>query len=140
MFIVRQAARFTVWVGLMLVLAACSGGGGGGGSGGGASPTPAYTIGGTITGSAGGGLVLQDNGADNLSISPGATSFTFATSLASGVSYSVTVLTQPTSPSQTCTVSNGSGAVSGTNVTGIAISCVDNSAWDQMIWSQDHWG
>ena len=37
-----------------------------------------YLIGGTITGLTGTGLVLQDNGADNLTVAAKATTFTFA--------------------------------------------------------------
>ena len=54
--------------------------------------------------------MLQDNGGDNLSVSANG-SFTFATSLASGAGYKVTVKTNPTG--QACAVSNGSGTVSG---------------------------
>src|SRR5690606_19725349 len=39
---------------------------------------------------------------------------------------SVTVLTNPQSPNQTCTVSNGSGVNISANVTNIAVSCVKN--------------
>ena len=53
----------------------------------------AFTIGGTINGYAGTGLVLQDNGGNNLTVNQGATSFTFAGTLAMGATYSVTVLT-----------------------------------------------
>lgn len=106
-----------------LALAGCGGGGGGGGSN---SPPPptTYSIGGNVTGLTGTGLVLQDNGGDNLSVSA-AGSFTFATKLASGASYSVTVMTQPSG--QTCTVASGSGTVSG-NVTTVAVSCTSSGS------------
>ena len=112
---------------LGLLVSACGGGGGsaGGSSGGGGSPPPpppqSYTIGGSISGLSASGLVLQDNGGDNLSIPSGGQSFTFATSVASGSKYAVSVLTQPTN--QTCTVSNGSGTVGSANVTTVAIAC-----------------
>jgi 6-phosphogluconolactonase (cycloisomerase 2 family) len=80
------------------------------------------TIGGTVTGLTGTGLVLQDNGTDNLSITSSGP-FTFATALASGKAYAVTVATQPTSPSQTCTVANGTGTTGSSNVTNVAITC-----------------
>ncbi len=54
-----------------------------------------YTIGGTIAGLIGSGLVLQNNGGNNLTVAASATSFTFSAPVASGGSYSVTVLTQP---------------------------------------------
>jgi hypothetical protein len=88
--------------------------------------TSASTVGGTVTGLAGTGLVLQDNGGDNLSISASG-AFTFATPVASGGAYAVTVLTQPTSPSQTCTVANGAGTMGAGNVTNVAVNCVTST-------------
>ena len=88
--------------------------------------TKSFTIGGTISGLAGSGLVLQDNNGDNLTIAAGATSFTFGTAIASGAMYNVTVYAQPSSPSQTCSVSAGMGTVGSANVTGIVISCAAN--------------
>lgn len=79
-----------------------------------------FSIGGTITGLNASGLVLQDNGGDNLTVNSGATTFTFATKVASGGAYAVTVLTQPTG--ETCTVSNGSGTATA-NVTSVGVSC-----------------
>jgi len=83
---------------------------------------PTYTIGGTILGLTGTGLVLQDNGGDNLSPT-GNGNFTFATPVASGATYKVTVLTDPANPVQTCTVANGGGTVGNANVTTVQISC-----------------
>ena len=40
----------------------------------------------------------------------------------SGAIYDVKVLTQPTSPPQTCTVANGRGTASATNVTNITVT------------------
>jgi hypothetical protein len=83
-----------------------------------------YTIGGTISGlTAGASLVLQDNGASNLTITANGT-FTFATPLPSGGTYAVTVLTNPSG--ETCQVTNGSGIVGVSNVTNIAVSCTAN--------------
>jgi hypothetical protein len=88
--------------------------------------TNTYAVGGTVSGLAGGGLVLQDNSGDDLTIS-GNGSFAFATALASGAGYGVTVKTQPTTPWQTCIVTGGSGTVGAANVTGVAVSCTTNS-------------
>ena len=82
--------------------------------------TPLYTIGGAITGLTGSGLVLEDNGGDNLAVSAGATSFTFPTPVVSGGAYSVAVLTQPLGES--CAVGNGSGAA-GAAITSVTVSC-----------------
>ena len=83
----------------------------------------AYTVGGTVTGLVGSGLVLQNNAGDDLPISLNG-DFTFITAVADGGSYAVTVLTQPSSPSQTCSVTDGSGPVSGANVTNVTVTCV----------------
>ena len=84
--------------------------------------TSTYTIGGTISSLSGSGLVLQDNGGNNLAVASGATAFTFSTPISSGGAYSVTVLTQPSSPAQTCTVTNGSGTATA-NVTNVQVAC-----------------
>lgn len=81
-----------------------------------------FTIGGTVSGVTGSGMVLQDNGASNLSIVAGSTTFTFTTPIASGSAYSVTVFKQPSSPSQNCTVTNGTGTA-GANVTNVQVTC-----------------
>ena len=65
-------------------------------------------VGVTVTGLAGTGLALQDNLTNNLGISGNGT-FDFTTAIATGDAYSVTVLSQPTSPTQVCTVTGGSG-------------------------------
>jgi hypothetical protein len=87
----------------------------------------AYTVGGTLTGiPAGDTVTLQDNGSDNLTLSTNGT-FTFPTALPDGHAYSVTVSgtsgATPLAP-LTCTVkANGSGTISGANVTNVAVQC-----------------
>jgi ketosteroid isomerase-like protein len=88
--------------------------------------TNTYTIGGTVTGLAGTGLVLQNNGGNNLTIATNG-SFTFSTAIADGASYNVTVLTQPSSPNQICSVTNATGTVTGANVTNVAVNCTTNN-------------
>ena len=85
--------------------------------------TTTYTIGGTVSGLAGGGLVLQNNGGDNLSVLADG-GFIFKTPIADSGAYAVTVLSQPTQLNQTCTVTNGSGTVNGAAVGNVVISCV----------------
>ena len=84
---------------------------------------PTYTIGGMVSGLEGSGLVLQNNLGNNLSISTNG-SFTFATALADNSIYIITVLTQPNSPNQTCSVTNGSGFIDGANITDVAVDCI----------------
>jgi len=79
-----------------------------------------YTVGGTVSGLVGSGLVLQNNGADDLSISANGP-FTFPAGLPDGAVYDVTVKTQPTD--QLATVSNGSGTISGADITNVAAVC-----------------
>ncbi|MGA2422105.1 MAG: hypothetical protein ABSG69_18685, partial [Candidatus Acidiferrum sp.] len=85
-----------------------------------------FTIGVTVTGLSGTGLVLQDNGASNLAITASG-SFTFGTAIASQGTYDVTVKTQPSNPTQTCTVAPNSAMGTATaNVSGIAVTCATN--------------
>jgi hypothetical protein len=80
-----------------------------------------HTIGGSISGLASGNsVVLQNNGGDDITVSADGV-FSFATTLESGGMYNVTVLTPPTE--QGCTVSNGSGTVSGADVNDVAVVC-----------------
>jgi ELWxxDGT repeat protein len=88
---------------------------------------PVHFVGGTVVGLTGTGLVLQNRGSDDLSVSVGGPfTFTFATPVAEGESYLVSVKTQPASPAQTCTVSGGSGTVAAANVTSVQVTCVDD--------------
>ena len=84
-----------------------------------------FTVGGTVSGLTGTGLVLQNNGGNNLPISASG-AFAFSTALTNGAIYSVTVLTQPSG--QGCTVANGSGSIAGTNVTNVAVACASPPA------------
>jgi hypothetical protein len=85
--------------------------------------TNTYTIGGTVSGLSGAGLVLQNNGGNNLSVGAGATSFTFTTAIASGSTFNVTVFSQP---SHSCVVTAGAnGTVASANVTSVVVTCID---------------
>ena len=81
------------------------------------------TIGGTVTGLTGTGLVLQNNGADDLSITANG-DFVFSATVDDGNNYAVTVQTNPTGPVQVCTASKASGTVNAADVTDVAISCI----------------
>jgi len=103
------------------------GGNGGGGNGGGGGNTGTFTIGGTVSGLQGTGLVLTNtltSGTDTLTITPGGATvaFTFKTTVAASGTYNVTVTTQPSNPAQTCSVTNGSGTATA-NVTNVQVSC-----------------
>ncbi len=111
--------RRAVFVALSFVLVSCGGSGGGGGD---VAPVATYTVGVTVVGLLS-PVVLQNNGGDRLAISVNG-AFTFSTPIGNGGAYAVTVLTQPSSPAQTCTVSNGSGTVAGANVTSVGVKCM----------------
>lgn len=105
----------------LLTLAAC--GGGGGGTGG----VIEYQVGGTISGLTSGGLVLQNNQADDLIVPAGSAVFSFPKKLAVNAPYNVSVLTQPSTPSrQNCAVTAGAtGVMPASNVAGIVVDCVN---------------
>jgi len=85
--------------------------------------TASFAVGGTLTGLGGGeAVVLQDNGGDNLTLTSNG-AFAFATKVPSGGAYAVTVLTQPSSPAETCTVTMGTGSVLGGNVANVTVTC-----------------
>jgi hypothetical protein len=109
---------------ILLLVGACAGlPAGSGGTPGGPTGGP-YTIGGTVSGLAGSGLVLLDNAKDTLPVNANG-AFTFGTTVASGGTYAVTVQTQPSNPAQNCAVTAGSGTATA-NVTGITIACTTN--------------
>jgi len=89
-----------------------------------------YSVGGTVSGLSGSGLVLRNNGGDPLSIS-GNGSFTFNTRLADGSGYSVTVATKPSG--QTCSVANGTGTISGVDVINVSVTCVTDPGQEDVI-------
>jgi hypothetical protein len=113
----------------VLGLAACSNGRGsldeGDGGTGQQQPPPKVTIGGTVAGLSGSGLVLQNNGGDDLAVTANGT-FSFKTSVDAGSPYNITVLAQPSGPSQTCSVSNAAGTATN-NVTSVTVNCSTGS-------------
>jgi hypothetical protein len=94
-------------------------------TGGTGSPPPptTHSIGGTVSGLSG-TVVLQDNGGDDLSVGADG-AFTFATPIASGVAYNVTIKTNPSG--QTCAVASGTGIVSSANITNVAVTCTTST-------------
>ena len=84
---------------------------------------PTFTVGGNVNGLVGTGLVLQNNGADNLAFTTSG-AFAFATRLASAARYNVTVLTQPSG--STCSVANGGGSIASANIANVAVTCASS--------------
>ena len=85
-------------------------------------PSATHSIGGTVSGLTG-SLTLQNSNGATVAVSANG-SFTFATQMAQGGSYSVTVAVPPNS--QTCAVANGSGSVGPGSITNIAVTCTTN--------------
>jgi 6-phosphogluconolactonase len=84
-----------------------------------------FTVGGTVSGLTGSGLVLQyvsGNLSSSLTISSNG-SFAFGPHVVNNTAYTVSVATQPVNPAQTCSVSNGSGTLSGADVTSVIVNC-----------------
>jgi hypothetical protein len=84
--------------------------------------TVTHPIGGTISGLVG-TVILQNNSGDNLLLDTNG-AFIFATSIAQGDSYSVSVYEQPTQ--QVCTASRNTGTVTAA-VTTVSITCSTNA-------------
>ena len=84
-------------------------------------------VGGTASGLApGNSVTLRNNGADDLAVSANG-SFVFATPAIDGSMYSVTAFIQPTTPNQTCLVSNGNGQITGNDVQNVSVVCTTNN-------------
>jgi hypothetical protein len=87
-----------------------------------AQPAGFYSIGGTLSGLGGTGLVLWNNEDDEIPIGANG-AFEFPTPMPSGGEYDVTVKLLPTGPAQNCAVINGSGTVTSTDVTDVEVVC-----------------
>lgn len=83
-----------------------------------------YNVGVTVSGLIASGLVLQDNGADNLGVASNGR-FNFNTPIASGSAYAATIFSQPVG--ETCAIANGSGTIASSNVGNISVACVPNT-------------
>jgi len=90
--------------------------------------TRTYTVGGTVEGLRG-TLVLGLDGGERLSVTQ-AGRFTFTAKRPKGGAYAVSVATAP--QGQRCTVTNGSGTVTG-NVEGVSVRCHD---WFDLVSTQ----
>jgi len=104
---------------LFLMLAGCGGGGDGGGDG-----EDGFSIGGTVSGLVGSGLVLSTAGQPDLTLGAGQTAFAFAHEVETGTNYAVAMKSPASDPAQDCQVLGGSGVVGSADVTDIAVECV----------------
>jgi len=81
-------------------------------------------VGGSVNGLSGTGLQLQNNAGDTLAVSANG-SFTFASTIAPGATYAVTVLSQPSG--QNCTIQNGTGTANAA-VANVVVTCTSAGA------------
>ena len=90
--------------------------------------TSNFTLGGTVSELAGSGLVIKDqiSGGTASPSSDGVFTLSSPTPILDGFAYRIIVATQPTNPDQSCTVTNGTGTVTGADVTNVSVSCVSS--------------
>ena len=123
----NRSTAFVI-VGFAVVLAGCSG----------SSYVPSnflsgpttYTVGGTVSGLAGNGLTLANEGARAATMARAANS-NYPNLLGmnvAGTAYDITILTQPSYPSQTCVIANGTGVIGSANVTNVSLTCTTNKS------------
>ena len=86
------------------------------------TPQPEYSIRGSVSGLSGSGLIIQNNGADDLAIASNG-SFEFSSTQLSAEQYNVTILSQPNLPGISCAVASESGAISNSDIDNVSISC-----------------
>src|SRR5213080_2025684 len=84
--------------------------------------TDGYTLGGTVAGLSGNGLILELNGGSKLPIEANG-AFTFSGSLSSGTAYSINIKQQPAVRREICTVTSGSGMVGTTDISNVSVKC-----------------
>ena len=84
--------------------------------------TDAHTLGGTVAGFSGNGLILELNGGSELPIEANG-AFTFSGSLSSGTAYNINIKQQPAVRREICTVTSGSGMVGTTDISNVSVKC-----------------
>jgi len=109
-------------VGTFSLISGCGGGGGDSELEISDTQEPEYTVGGNVSGLSGSGLIIQNNGSDNLVIESNGT-FEFSATQLSAAQYNVTILSQPNLPGITCTIASAIGVISNTDVENVSIAC-----------------
>lgn len=107
-------AKFIAAALLAAALAACGG-------------KASFTLGGSISGLANQGLILQNNGGNDLPVNAGATSFSFPNGISYGTEYKVSIKQQP--DHMTCAFLGGTevGSAGHTTSINIVLSCSQNA-------------
>ncbi len=83
-----------------------------------------YTVGGSVSGLSGSGLILS-SGSERATLASGSTQFTMPVQFSSGTAYAIAVYQQPAT--QTCSVASGSGTVAQANIANVVVTCADNA-------------
>jgi 6-phosphogluconolactonase len=98
-----------------------------------------FTVGGTISGLAGTGLILRDNSGDDLPVSSNG-AFVFMVPVASGGAYSVSIVSQPSNPTQNCVLlaSSAAGTVTSGNVKDISVVCASAGRFAYVVDGQSN--
>ena len=86
--------------------------------------TSTFLVKGTVSGLTGTGLVLRNNDTEDLAVTSSGT-FSFTQPIASGDEYDVSVLVQPVSPQQNCSVIEGTGVVTSADITSVVVECTN---------------
>ncbi|WP_132577729.1 hypothetical protein [Pseudofulvimonas gallinarii] len=95
------------------------------------------TVGGTVSGLSGSGLVLRLSAgavSEDRAIA-GNGSWSFSSPLANGVGYSVSVQNQPSPP---CQIVNGNGTMGSAHVRNVELHCGASLKWNEGVWG-DLW-
>lgn len=93
-----------------------------------------FRLSGQIENLSGSDFILQNNGEENLTVTPMdaetnnfTVNFTFNNLTAIGSNYSVTILSQPSSPEQNCIVTNGTGTINSNTASNVSIICTSQT-------------
>lgn len=88
-----------------------------------ACKTNTHTVGGTVSGLLGKGLVIELDGLQDLTLAQAAQQYVFPQAVASGTTYKVVVRTQPSGPAQTCTVAHAMDTIGSTDIIDADVTC-----------------
>lgn len=86
-------------------------------------PPDLHSVGGTLTGLVGSGLVIEEVRSGRPLTINGNGAFVFDYAYPDGASYEVRVASQPTQPAQACAVSAGDGIIDGASVSDVRVDC-----------------
>jgi len=84
-------------------------------------------------------LLINGNTLETISIDDNG-SFVFSSDLVVGASWSVVISSLPSSPQQSCNITNPSGTIPQGGVDNLQVNCVSTEwNWDEMNWDEGGW-